>query len=85
MKIFNEIKEFKGFHKLLTNSKLKELKLNGCIQSAEDFDLLFFHLNKNENLNLLDISGQSLDFILNWNKIKITNKTIQKINFAGLI
>jgi hypothetical protein len=84
MKNFKKLKESKDFHKLLKNSKLKELKLEGSLETGNSFEKVLKALNKNENLTLLEVSGNEMDYIY-FEKFKITNNTIQTINLAGLV
>jgi hypothetical protein len=84
MKNFKKLKESLDFHKLLKNPKLKELELNGSLNSGDSFEKMLKLLNKNTNLTLLDVSGNEMNSIY-FEKFKITNNTIQKINFAGIV
>jgi hypothetical protein len=66
------------FRKLLGNPKLKELKMSWS--SAESIKLIFDGLNNNNNLTILDISGnRETDYSsVNWDKISFSNNSLRK-------
>jgi hypothetical protein len=69
-----------GFHKLLKNPNLKELKLIECFSELNQFEMLMNALNDNESLKTLDVSYNRN---MVWKNSKIHNKTLQHFVMEG--
>jgi hypothetical protein len=82
MHSFYHLTKAPDFGKLLKNPKLK--KLETLSSSEKSLEMIFKGLNVNENLMLLSVSGYyDLDYSVQWESLKLTNKSLQKFCMHG--
>jgi hypothetical protein len=80
---FNQVIHSFPFQKLLKNSKLKLLELKDSL-STESIDPFFKELSSNDTLKSLNLEKNRLGYLpVQWNKIQLTNKSIEILNISG--